>query len=267
MPPIYDVPVDNNGNPILIGNLLYESRAWDARMVLTAGSVWQSAFDADFYVANLGSLTADAKMSVFSAYSLRFDAYLSIPSFGSFDAKFGVGVGSVFDAKFGLGEAIRSDAVFGIGISGSMVADAAMRVWNAGSKVTLYGYFMRPDGQPLSGIGTLRISAPARLAGSVVMPAPMQVNVGTNGFFTVQLHPNADLQPPTTVYLFTLDKFTLIFRVPRMHSVWLHQLQYLQLSDPIFFQDVITTVEADGRKTYIIVRVGTKVFRLPAEPL
>lgn len=267
MPPIYDVPVDNSGTPVLIGNLVYDSMAWDARLVLTAGTQWNAIFDAITFIGNQSNIQADAVLNVYSGYSTKFDALFSVPSFGSFDAKYGIAIGTAFDASLAVGSGVVFDAAFGIGVHGSTIADAAVRIWNLGSKATLYGYFLRPNGTPISGIGTLRISAPARFAGSIVMPAPVPVEVQSNGFFTLQLHPNADLTPPTTVYLLTLDKWTFIFRVPRLGSVWLHQLDYLQLADPIFFQEVITSLTTEGRKTYIVVRVGTKVFKLPAEPL
>lgn len=265
--PIYDVPVDSSGTPILVGNLVYESTAWDVRMVLTAGTQWNALFDAIAFICDQCSMQADGMLHVYTGYSRAFDGRISIHSLTHFDACYDIAVGTIFDAKFGIGDSTLADAAFGIGRASDNVFDASMRVWDFGKKATLYGYFLRPDGTPLSGVGTLRISAPARLAGSSIMPAPVPVNVGTDGFFSLMLHPNADLDPPTTVYLLTLGKWTLVFRVPRIGSVWLHELHYLRLSDPIFFQDVITAMTSEGRKSYIIVRIGTRIFRLPAEPI
>jgi len=266
MPIYYQPPVTDDGTPKLIGTVVTVSNAWDARLVLTAGTVWQSAFDAFWLTADQIGTTFDAIVKAFSGRELAFDALVSIVSQSKFDAQFSYFDTVLFDARFFAGDSRRFDAAFGIGSASGAVFDARLNNWTLGSLVSVYGYFLKPDGTPLSGIGTLRISAPARLLGTAVMPAPIHVPVASNGFFSVQLYANADLRPSTTVYLFTLDKWTLVFRVPRVGSVWLHQLEHLRLADPIFFETVMTEMTREGAKTYIVVRIGTKIYKLPAEP-
>jgi len=266
MPIYYETPIVEDGTPQLVGTVITVSNAWDARLVLTAGTVWQSAFDAFWLTADQIGTTFDAVVRAFSGRELAFDAVVGIVSQAKFDAQFNYFDTAVFDGRFFAGDSQRFDATFGIGSAASSRFDARLNSWTLGSQVRLYGYFLKPDGTPLSGIGTLRISAPAHLLGTAVMPAPIQVPVASNGFFSVSLYANADLTPSTTVYLLTLDKWTLIFRVPRVGSIWLHQLDHLRLADPIFFESVVTEMTRDGAKTYIIVRIGTKIYKLPAEP-